>query len=153
MKLAEALILRADLKTRAAQLRERFKANAKVQEGEAPAEDPAELLREFEEVAAQTLVLIQQINRTNAQTPFDGGEETLSDALARRDVLKLKISVYRTLVEEATVKIDRYAQSEIKSMAAIDVRATQKQTDDLSKALRELDTKVQGLNWTVDLVE
>lgn len=152
MKLAEALILRADLKTRAAQLRERLKANAKVQEGETPSEDPQELLREFEEVAAQTLVLIQQINRTNAQAPFENAE-MLSDALARRDVLKLRISIYRNVVEEATVKIDRYAQAEIKSLAAIDVRATQKQTDDLSKALRELDTKVQGLNWTVDLVE
>lgn len=152
MKLAEALILRADLKTRAAQLRERLKANAKVQEGETPSEDPQELLREFEEIAAQTLTLIQQINRTNSQTPF-ADVESLADALARRDVLKLRLSVLRDLVEAASVKVERYGQSEIKSYATIDVRATQKQSDELSKLLRELDTKVQSLNWTVDLVE
>ena len=151
MKLAEALILRADLKTRAAQLRERLKANAKVQEGEAPAENPADLLREFEEVAAQTLTLIQQINRTNCQTAFDGGE-TLADALARRDVLKLRLAAYRDLKAAAVVPAPRGARLEIKSFAAIDVRATQKQADDLARDLRELDIRVQGLNWTIDLL-
>jgi len=153
MKLAEALILRADLKTRAAQLRERLKANAKVQEGEAPAEDPQDLLREFEEVAAQTLVLIQQINRTNAQTPFDSGAEMLSDALARRDVLKLRVATLRELKAAAVTAAPRMARMEIKSFAAINVSATQKQADDLARDLRELDTRVQGLNWTIDLVE
>lgn len=152
MKLAEALILRADLKTRAAQLRERLKANAKVQEGETPSEDPQELLREFEEVAAQTLVLIQQINRTNAQTPFDGGE-MLSDALARRDILKLRVATLRELKAAAVTAVPRMARMEIKSFAAIDVSATQKQADDLARDLRELDTRVQRLNWTIDLVE
>lgn len=152
MKLAEALILRADLKTRASQLRERLYDNAKVQEGETPSQDPQELLREFEEVAAQTLVLIQQINRTNAQTPLENGE-MLSDALARRDVLKLRLSTVRGLVEAASLKVTLYGRAEIKSFPTVDVRATQKQSDELSRQLRELDTKVQGLNWTVDLVE
>ncbi len=152
MKLAEALILRADLKTRAAQLRDRLRDNAKVQEGETPSQDPQQLLSEFEEVAAQTLILIQQINRTNVQTPFDD-EDTLADALARRDVLKLRASTYRDLIEAASFKSQRYGQAEIKSFATVDVRALQKQSDDLSKQLRELDTKIQSLNWTADIVE
>ncbi|MCD0161136.1 hypothetical protein IHN63_07420, partial [Deinococcus sp. 6YEL10] len=53
MKLAEALIERADLQKRAAQLEERLVKNLLVQEGEAPAEDPQALLREFAEVAAR----------------------------------------------------------------------------------------------------
>jgi len=39
MSLAEALQLRADIKTRIAQLHSRLNDNAKVQEGETPAED------------------------------------------------------------------------------------------------------------------
>ena len=152
MKLAEALIVRADLKTRAAQLRERLKANAKVQEGETPSENPQDLLREFEEIAAQMLTLIQQINRTNVQTPFEDGE-TLADALARRDVLKWRILVYRELVTAAREVISPYTRSEIKTLASVDVRATQKQIDELSRQLRELDTRVQALNWSVDAVE
>ena len=48
MKLAEALQERADLNARIEQLRERMAQNALVQEGERPAEDPAELMREFD---------------------------------------------------------------------------------------------------------
>ena len=46
MKLAEALALRADLKKRIDQVECRLVLNAKVQEGEAPAEDPEALLAE-----------------------------------------------------------------------------------------------------------
>ena len=45
MKLAEALILRADCQKRIAQLKSRLLVNAKVQEGDAPAETPRELSR------------------------------------------------------------------------------------------------------------
>ena len=48
MKLAEALQERADLNRRIQQLQQRLDNNAMVQEGEAPAEDPAELLAELD---------------------------------------------------------------------------------------------------------
>jgi len=47
MKLAEALHLRADLQKRIAQLGDRLNNNARVQEGDEPAEDPAVLLAEL----------------------------------------------------------------------------------------------------------
>ena len=50
MKLAEALTLRADLQKRAAQLQNRLYNNAKVQEGEKPAEDPRGLLEDRKSV-------------------------------------------------------------------------------------------------------
>ena len=53
MKLAEALILRADCQKRFAQLKSRLNANAKVQEGDRAAEDPKELFTEIERVAEQ----------------------------------------------------------------------------------------------------
>ena len=49
MKLANALSLRSELQTRIRQLESRLDNNALVQEGESPAEDPMELLRELEE--------------------------------------------------------------------------------------------------------
>ena len=48
MKLAEALQERADLNRQIQQLRCRMLNNAVVQEGEAPAEDPAQLTEELE---------------------------------------------------------------------------------------------------------
>ena len=47
MKLANALSLRSEIQTRIQQLESRLNNNALVQEGEEPAEDPMELLREL----------------------------------------------------------------------------------------------------------
>ena len=66
MKLANALSLRSELQTRIRQLESRLDNNALVQEGESPAEDPMELLRELEEDYAQLEELIARINRTNS---------------------------------------------------------------------------------------
>ena len=49
MKLANALSQRSELQDRIRQLEHRLNNNAQVQEGESPAEDPEELLRELEE--------------------------------------------------------------------------------------------------------
>lgn len=152
MKLAEALILRADYKKRAAQLRQRIVSNAKVQEGEAPAENPQLLLEEFERVADGTLDLIKRINKTNINTSFDANR-TLTDALAERDVLAARRKVYADLVEAASASQDRYSRSEIKFASTVSVKEIQKQVDALAKAYRELDTAIQGLNWSTDLVD
>jgi hypothetical protein len=53
MKLAEALILRADCQKRFAQLKARLLVNAKVQEGDQAAEDPKEISAQLEAVADQ----------------------------------------------------------------------------------------------------
>ena len=57
MKLAEALLLRADSQKRIAQLKSRLLTNAKVQEGDAPAETPQQLIAELERVSTELLDL------------------------------------------------------------------------------------------------
>ena len=81
MKLAEALILRADQKKRIEQLRQRILRNTKVQEGQQAAETPEALIQEMENTAGELLTLIQRINRTNSATPMNAGG-TLADAIA-----------------------------------------------------------------------
>ena len=152
MKLAEALILRADVKKRFEQLRQRLNNNAKVQEGDAPAEKPEDLLKEIEQAANEYEKLIKKINQTNSQTEFAKGK-TLSDALAERDILILKRGVYSGLVNAATVTQQMYSRSEIKFVSTIDVAKTQKQADKLAKQYRALDAKIQEFNWKTDLVE
>ena len=68
MKLAEALILRADCQKRMAQLKSRLLANTKVQEGDAPAETPRELIAELGRVSTELLDFIKRINITNSFT-------------------------------------------------------------------------------------
>ena len=151
MKLAEALLERADLQKRLSQLKNRLSMNAKVQEGEAPAEDPAALLRELDAVIAALETHICQINRTNAGTVCEGGD-TLSDLLARRDCLRMKTEAMRDFLNDAGATVMRGTRTEVVIRSTVSVSELQKQTDALSKELRELDMRIQSLNWTTELL-
>ena len=149
MKLAEALIVRADLQTRQEQLRQRLRDNALVQEGEEPAEDPVVLLEEVERNALRLEELITRINLTNAATVLDG--KSLTELLARREALTQRISIFQSLLESASKTVMRGSHSEVRICSTVDVRSLRKQADDLSAQLRALDTAIQSSNWTVEL--
>ena len=67
--------------------------------------------------------------------------------------MKLKISVYREFLSEASKLARRVSRTEIKVFSAVDVRALQKQTDVLAKELRLLDNRIQQINWSENLME
>lgn len=151
MKLAEALQERADLNRRIEQLRYRLGNNALMQEGEKPAEDPAALLEELESSFTRLEWLIARINLTNCAVKVEG--RSLTELIARRDVLSLRADAYRRLVEEASQNTHRATRTEIKILSAVDVPALQRQADDASRELRLLDNTLQATNWTADLME
>ncbi|MGD7045704.1 DIP1984 family protein [Jeotgalibacillus proteolyticus] len=152
MKLAEALILRADYQKRIEQLRHRLIQNARVQDGEEPNEDPKDLQKELLQILKQLKELIQGINRTNLTTPFDE-ERSLADALTERELIGQERRIFSELAEQASVRHDRYSRTEIKSVSTVDVKKTQKRVDDLSQEYRQLDTRIQELNWLTSLIE
>lgn len=151
MKLAEALQERADLNRRIEQLRYRLSNNVLVQEGEKPLEDPAALLEELENSFTRLEWLIARINLTNCAVKVEG--RSLTELIARRDVLSLRAEAYRRLVEEASQNTHRATRTEIKILSAVDVPALQRQADDASRELRLLDNTLQATNWTADLME
>jgi hypothetical protein len=151
MKIAEALALRADLQKRLEQLKQRLLKNARIQDGDVPAENPVELQAELEKTALDLMGLIRRINRTNAASRF--GEGTLADALAERDVLKIRYNAYRELATAASTSQVRTTRSEVKFVSTVSVAATQRKADDLAKQYRELDTKIQEADWTTALLE
>lgn len=152
MRLGEALTRRADAQARLAQLRDRLRASAVVQEGSRPPEDPAALLAELEELTAELRRLIAAINLTNAGSRLSSGE-TLTAALARRDVLALEQATLRAVVDAAAQEQARYSRSEIRLVRQIDVGGLRRRLDDLARERRELDTAIQEHNWTTDLIE
>lgn len=93
--------------------------------------------------------LTYRINNTNMQTVHEG--ETLTRMIARKDTLTLRISVMRDVLKHV-IENDRYGRNEIKYIRTIDVSAFRKEMDTCAKRLRELDLKLQSLNWTVDLI-
>ena len=128
MKLAEALQERADLNTKINELRCRLGNNATVQEGEAPAEDPAELIFQLDECVAR-----------------------LEKLIAHRDCLNLKLSAYRSVINDASCLAQRATRTEIKIQSAVDVKSLQKQADCLAKELRLTDNLIQETNWLTEL--
>lgn len=149
MKLAEALSIRADLQRRISQLKSRLKDSSKIQEGDTPAEDVNDLYKELGDCLTQLEELTYRINHTNMQTVHEG--ETLTRIIARKDMLTLRISVMRDVLSHV-IENDRYGRNEIKYIRTIDVSAFRKEMDGYAKQLRELDLKLQSLNWTVSLI-
>ncbi len=149
MKLASALSERADIQTRIEELAGRLNMNAKVQEGDVPAEDPKALLKELNGLLARLEELVSRINLTNSQTLCEG--KTLTELLAERDVLAKKLGIYRSFLNEASCRVNRYTKSEIKIVSTVDVAKLQKDADAMSRDLRTLDEQIQGLNWTTEL--
>ena len=149
LKLAEALQERADLNSKINELRCRLGNNATVQEGEAPAEDPAELIFQLDECVARLEKLIARINAANCATVTEKG--TLTELIAKRDCLKIKIDAYRDLAGNASSLCDRVTRSEIVILSTVDVRALQKQIDAMSRELRCTDNMIQQLNWLTEI--
>ena len=129
----------------------RLQSNAQVQEGEKPAEDPQKLLKELAAMTNRLEEIIANINLTNSRTLVDG--EPLTRLLARRDAWQQQIRIQREFLDAASALASRARMSEIKILSTVSVADMQKKLDQQSKALRELDARIQGANWTTDLME
>ena len=151
MKLAEALQERADLNRSIDQLRSRLDSNVLVQDGESPAEDPSRLKKELDSSLERLAYLIARINITNCETICDG--LSLTELIAKKDALTIKISVYKDTVASASQMSYRARSTEIKIKPSISIVEWQAEIDRMSKELRTLDNKLQACNWSTELIE
>jgi hypothetical protein len=150
MKLAEALLLRADLQKKIASLRERIVANAVVQEGDKPHEAPDQLMKEAFGVLKELEALISNVNKANLTTKLSDGR-TLTDAIARRDTLVQEHALLLAAIAGCRNEPARYGVREIKWVTTMEVGKLQKQADDLAKNIRELNALIQQANWSAEL--
>lgn len=151
MKLAEALSLRKDLETRVTKIKDRLENVVRVQEGDKPAEEPQELMDELDSCLNQLELLIYKINVNNMQIVAEDGR-SMTKLLAERDILKKRIDILRNTFNEATNSGSRY-RNEIRYVTTIGVKPLRKELDKFSQQYRQLDMKIQELNFTNDLVE
>lgn len=150
MKLAEALQIRADLQKRLLQIPNRLSRNATKQEGTTPAEDPVEILREMDELTRQLEQITTNINLTNS-TIVDSDGNTMTSLIAKRDYLRTKTGYLRDFISQASEITFRRQSTDILILPTIDVAEYRKRLDRHSKELRELELKIQSLNWTSEL--
>ena len=151
MKLAEALQERADLNRKIQDLRRRITSNILVQDGEEPSEKPDKLIKELNDSAAKLEQLMVAINLTNCKTKVDG--MTLTEIIAKKDVLMLKIAAYKDMVYTDEQKVNRARGTEIKIISLLKTSDLQKTIDKMSKEVRILDNLLQENNWKTELIE
>lgn len=157
--IGEALNHRSDLQKRIAQLKERVSTCVLAQEGEEPPESPNALLAELDERCDELEELIAKINHTNAGARLATGE-TVTEGLARRDVIALRQGALRAAINAATggdiggrFGLTRYTRSEIRMVRHVKVSELQTRLDTLAQQRRALDNRLQEHNWQSMLME
>ena len=157
MLLAEALALRADQQKLLKELTTRIEDNARIPEGAEPDEDPVALLERAAAVAGEWTRLVQRINRTNAVTIVDAEVgTTVTDLIAERDRAQRVTQLYRAAAQAGTRGRGRgwlSREGDNPTKAAVDVTALQAEADSWATRYREVDVRLQQLNWSTDLAE
>ena len=74
----------------------------------------------------------------------------------QRDVLRLRYSMLKASADAASgaqqpVGFMRATRSELKFMRALDVKDLRQQASDVARRARELDARIQEVNWTTEL--
>jgi len=151
MRLAEALIKRKELFNTLSSLIERIGEEAVIPEDETPSETAAELLEEYDGLVSQLDDLIGRINKTNNKTKLTE-TKTLSDAIIKRDMLKLKHNAYESILNNiAYSSRKRVKKDEVKYLSTLSVPGIRKALDNIAKEIRELNVSLQATNWAVEL--
>lgn len=152
MKLAEALLHRADLQKRIAALQVRVVANAIYQEGETPAEDSMELLEECLSTQDRLEELVVSINVTNVSATLADGR-SVTAALATRETLRGQHSILVRAADAASGdRGHRQMRSELRQLSALPVKELRTRADEVAMRLRALDAQIQQANWEVELL-
>jgi hypothetical protein len=73
--------------------------------------------------------------------------------LAERDVLAMRRAVYAELAQVASVTQSRYTRAEVRYVSTVGVAELQKRAGQLAREYRELDARIQELNWNTELLE
>lgn len=146
MKLAEGLLLRADLMKKIEHLQHRIRPVLIVSDDKKPQEDPDKIVAQLRKTIQDLESLVIRINKTNNETSIDG-KGTLMEALAKRDALKMLSERLRNIRYAA--QVDNSGDANLKT--TIDIKKLQSEIDQTGRAFREIDSKIQEKNWLTEL--
>ena len=146
MKLAEGLLLRSDLMKKIEHLQNRIRPVLIVSDDKQPQEDPEKLLAQLRKAIQDLETIVVRINKTNNETIVEG-EGSLMEALAKRDSLKMLAEKLRTIRYAA--QINNSGDANLKT--TISIKKLQIEMDQAGRAFREIDSKIQEINWLTEL--
>ncbi|WP_051209927.1 DIP1984 family protein [Gelidibacter mesophilus] len=146
MKLAEGLLIRADLMKKIEHLQNRIRPLLIVSDDKRPQEDPDKLLAQLRKSIQDLEAIIIRINKTNNETTVED-EGSLMEALAKRDALKMLSEKLRHIRYAA--QVENSGATDLKT--TIDIKKLQTEMDQTGRSFREIDSKIQELNWLTEL--
>ncbi|MEO7314581.1 MAG: DIP1984 family protein, partial [Ginsengibacter sp.] len=117
-----------------------------VSDDRLPQEDPAELMAQLRKTISDLESIIIRINKTNNETLVEG-EGVLMEALAKRDSLKMLAEKLRNIRQSA--QVNNISDKNLKT--TIDIKKLQAEMDQTGRAFREIDSKIQEINWLTEL--
>jgi hypothetical protein len=150
MKLAEALLEKSAVTKRIEELRNLIVTNGMAQEGDTPFEDPIGLLEQFEECSRQLIKLERAIVKTNSSVMINN--LTISQCIAEKSILKQKASSIKHIIDSCKPN-NRYSRSEIKNVILLDLKNLTNQYENITNAVRKIETQLAQTNWQTDLIE
>ena len=106
--------------------------------------DHSDFVRELDYVAETDGRIVGSVMYCKAKLRDEQGNE--------KDILTMRIGTLRNIFDTASSGQDRYSRSEIKMVTVVDVKQLSKQIDTYSAQLRQLDIKIQSLNFQTDLI-
>ena len=159
MKLAEALVERGDLQKRLQEISNRIGQNVMVEEGREPEEKVQDLINEAAAIAEKLTLLVIAINKTNSvsvieQAPYTGS--TVMELLAKRDELAQRRNLYNVVLNHnVDPRYNAYSRSkdDVRFESTVNAKEIREEMDKLAKERRMVDTFIQSVNWTLDIVE
>lgn len=138
--------MRADLKKKIEHLEARIRPILIVTEGKLPQEDPIKLLAQLRKTIQDFETIVIRINKANNLTHIEG-EGSLMEALAKRDSLKMLAEKLRIIRQSAQLNNAYNMQT------TVDINSLQIEIDQTGRAFREIDSKIQEINWLTELEE
>jgi len=146
MKLAVALQNRVLIAQQIKDLQGTISENVWSLEGEDPEQPLAELLSQLADLRVQLSKSILDINLTNTSCG-------LTALISQRDALKASVAFSQSLVTaSASNQQSRYQTGGAKWKRNLSPTIARETNNKLSKDLIDLDTQIQQLNWSVDLI-
>lgn len=151
MKLAEALMLRADLKKKYLDLMTRAQENASVYEGQTPPESVLLLLTEADNIRQELNEQIVKINAANQKTVMPDGR-TLSAWITDKDSVSEHRNQLKQVVKNAAGEKRFSFGREKLCVATFSIADLQKTIDFLSSQVSYMEREIQKVNWVTDYV-
>lgn len=157
MKLAEALMIRAELKKEIDILLDKIIESAVLHDDEEKLEDPNEYLLKLNNHLNELFLTEKKILKTNFESSFDE-KRTIYEALLEKQHLARILHRYERLIDSVKKKLKPfYYYEDIKKYekpeCLIDIKKLIFEKEQFENSYKKLNQQIQKRNWEIDVLE